>query len=67
RGFLRAYATVRPPRPGFAARFPVYALDERLTIWEWAHRTRVVWWDAGLTLRAWAEPFVVAAEIALTP
>jgi hygromycin-B 7''-O-kinase len=66
--FLRAYAAIQPLRPGVATRLPVYALDERLAIWEWAHRTHVVWWDANLTLRAWAVPFIAAvAEIALTP
>ena len=59
--FVRAYAAARPPRPGFAARLPLYLLDERLAIWEWAQRERLVWWPADLTLRAWAEPFLAAA------
>jgi hypothetical protein len=49
--FVRTYAARLPPRPGFAVRFLLYALDERLAIWEWAQRTRVVWWAADLTLR----------------
>ncbi len=36
--FVRAYTASRPPRPGFAARLPVYVLEERLAIWEWAQR-----------------------------
>lgn len=58
--FVRAYLAGEPPRPGFAERFPVYLLDERLAIWEWAQRERLAWWDAALTLRAWLEPFTSA-------
>ena len=60
--FVRAYLAGRPARPGFAARFPVYMLDERLAIWEWAQRERLVWWEPSLTLRQWAEPFTSAFE-----
>lgn len=55
--FVRAYLAARPPRAGFAERFPVYVLDERLAVWEWAQRERLVWWDPDLMLREWAEPF----------
>ena len=43
--FAREYLRRRPPRPGFAARFPLYMLDERLIIWTFAHRHGIVWWD----------------------
>ncbi|GHO69938.1 hypothetical protein KSC_088300 [Ktedonobacter sp. SOSP1-52] len=59
--FLRTYLQLQPPRPGFEARFPLYMLKERLAIWEWAHRTDMVWWQRDLTLREWIEPFLSIA------
>ena len=56
--FVGAYLTAFPPRPGFAERLAAYALNERLEIWGWAHRSGVAWWDPGLSLRAWLAPFV---------
>lgn len=59
--FLKTYLQLQPPRPGFEARFPLYMLKERLAIWEWAHRTDMVWWQRNLTLREWFEPFLSIA------
>jgi len=39
----------RPSRPGFAKRFPVYMLLDRLIIWRFGQR-HGVWWDPRLTL-----------------
>jgi hypothetical protein len=61
--FAQAYFAARPPRPGFAARFPLYMLDERLAIWEWAQRERLVWWNPELSLRRWLEPFTAWAAV----
>lgn len=58
--FVGAYLAVRPPRPGFAERLAIYALNERLEIWGWACRTGVAWWDRRLPLREWLEPFVAS-------
>jgi hygromycin-B 7''-O-kinase len=65
RVFARAYAEStrscgRGLRPGFADRFPVYMLLDRLIIWQFGQR-HGVWWDAGLTLREWADPYVSVA------
>lgn len=56
----RAYLAAWPPRPGFAARSPLSMIDERLAIWEWAQRERRRWWDPGLSLRQWLEPFTAS-------
>ena len=58
RAFVQAYARRmrelgRSLRPGFAERFPVYMLLDRLIIWGFAQR-HGVWWDERLTLREWA-------------
>lgn len=61
RAFVRAYVAGarrygRPLRPGFAARFPIYMLLDRLIIWQYGQR-HGVWWERSLTLREWAEPY----------
>jgi aminoglycoside phosphotransferase (APT) family kinase protein len=45
-----------PLRPGYAERFPVYMLLDRLIIWQFGQR-HGVWWDPDLTLHEWANPF----------
>jgi aminoglycoside phosphotransferase (APT) family kinase protein len=49
----QARACGRPLRPGFAERFVIYMLLDRLIIWQFGQR-HGVWWDEGLTLREWA-------------
>jgi hygromycin-B 7''-O-kinase len=61
RAFVQAYlkqslAYGNPRRYGFAERFPIYMLLDRLIIWQYGQR-HGVWWDPGLTLREWASPF----------
>ena len=58
--FLRAYHSHRPFRPDFEKRFPLYMLQDRLSMWEWAHREKRIWWDESLTFRGWAERFTSA-------
>jgi aminoglycoside phosphotransferase (APT) family kinase protein len=58
--FLRAYSKRRPLRAGWQERFPLYMLQERLAMWEWAQREKRIWWDERLTLREWVEPFTSA-------
>lgn len=60
REFLNTYSSHRPLRPGFEKRFPLYMLQDRLSMWEWAHREKRIWWDESLTLRGWAERFTSA-------
>lgn len=61
RAFVGAYVEQmgvcnRSLRPGFAERFPVYMLLDRLIIWQFGQR-HGVWWDARLTLQEWASPY----------
>ena len=60
--YVWSYLRQRPPRPGFAQRFPLYMLADRLEVWEWAHRTDRVWWDRSLSLQAWAQPATEALD-----
>jgi hygromycin-B 7''-O-kinase len=58
RAFVQAYSKQalvhgNPRRRGFAERFPVYMLLDRLIIWQYGQR-HGVWWDPKLTLREWA-------------
>jgi aminoglycoside phosphotransferase (APT) family kinase protein len=57
RAFLRAYHALRPERPRFAERFPMYMLHDRLIFWEYGQRNKL-WFREGMTLRDWAEPQV---------
>ena len=60
--YVWSYLRQRPPRAGFARRFPLYMLAERLEVWEWAYRTDRVWWDRSLSLQAWARPATEALD-----
>jgi hygromycin-B 7''-O-kinase len=55
RELIRAYAALRPPRSGFAERFIVYLVRERLEIWLYGH-AKAAWFPVDLGLRAWLEP-----------
>ena len=66
RAFLRTYLGLRPPRPGFADRFPVYMLRDRLIIWEYIQRPGMEHMRGGKqTLRAWAEPHTASLDALL--
>ena len=56
REFLSGYRSARELRPGFTQRFALYMLRDRLIIWEFGQRNKI-WFDEGLTLREWAEPY----------
>jgi aminoglycoside phosphotransferase (APT) family kinase protein len=61
RSFLSRYLEEHPPREGFATRFPVYMLRDRLIVWEYGVRPDTpTWWDPRLELRAWAEPYTAS-------
>jgi hygromycin-B 7''-O-kinase len=53
RAFAGAYRDAWALRPGFAERFPLYMLAERLIIWEFGHRNKM-WFTGEETLREWA-------------
>lgn len=55
--YVRTYASLRPPRPGFVERFRHYALHDRLILWEYGQRNDI-WFRPGQTLRAFAERFM---------
>jgi aminoglycoside phosphotransferase (APT) family kinase protein len=58
REFIQAYIRQKPPRPGFAERFAVYMLLDRLIIWEFALRHNANWWDQRLSLQEWAGRYI---------
>lgn len=53
--FTGAYLARRPPRPGFAQRFPIYLLHDSLIIWLFCLRNHDIWWPKGMTLQIWVE------------
>lgn len=60
--FLAAYKEQTTLRPGFAARFPVYMLYDRIIIWEYLERAEPGWQQEPQTLREWAGPYIGALE-----
>lgn len=59
--FMAGYFDYAPMRPGFRERFPIYLLDERLTLWEWLQRTSPDWWQSStIGLRDWIQPVLDA-------
>jgi len=58
REFAQTYLRKKPPRPGFAKRFPVYMLQDRAILWEFFQRHGLRWWDEKWTFRDWASQYV---------
>ncbi|OGO52552.1 MAG: hypothetical protein A2148_08655 [Chloroflexi bacterium RBG_16_68_14] len=56
RGFLAGYQANRALRPGFAERFPLYMVADRLVIWQYGQRNKV-WFDSNVLFREWASAF----------
>jgi aminoglycoside phosphotransferase (APT) family kinase protein len=56
--FIYGYRKHHPLRLGFAERFPIYMLDDRLAVWELLQKIGKVEWDEQLTLRAWISRYV---------
>ncbi len=65
--FIGAYLARKPPRPGFAQRFPVYLLHDCLIIWAYCVRHNDIWWPADMTLRRWVEETLAALRAAGLP
>ncbi len=61
--FVQAYSDLKPPRPGFVERFPVYMLLDRLILWEFAQKNNMKWWDESGTFRDWASRYIALQEI----
>ncbi len=57
RAFIDGYAAQRPLREQFADRIALYVLADRLIFWEYGQRNKI-WFKPGVTLRAFAGPFV---------
>ena len=55
---VQAYAERKSLRPGFAKRFPVYMLLDRLIIWEYFQRNGNVPWNKQWTFRDWASRYI---------
>jgi aminoglycoside phosphotransferase (APT) family kinase protein len=60
--FARTYLTRRRPRPGFAERFAIYMLRDRLIVWEYGTRPEQGWFAAGQSLRQYAGPYLELAR-----
>jgi aminoglycoside phosphotransferase (APT) family kinase protein len=68
RAFVDAYLAPKPPRLGLCERLAVYLLRDRLLVWEYFQRPdHAPFWDPRLTLRQWAEPYLLAFVALLTP
>jgi hygromycin-B 7''-O-kinase len=61
--FISAYVSQRPPRPGFAERFPLYMLLDRLIIWSFCQRNGLLSWNEQWTFREWASHYVLFKPI----
>ncbi len=55
--FMKGYTDYRPLRPGFAGRFPLYMLDNRLGVWEFFQLIGRTEWNEEWTLREWASRY----------
>jgi len=62
REFLTTYLRLKPARPGFAARFPLYMLLDRLIIWDHLQRNEAATAANLGTLRNWAEFYTLIAN-----
>lgn len=56
--FAQAYVENISLRPGFAERFPIYMLHDRLIIWEYIQRNGNVAWNATKTFRDWSSRYI---------
>lgn len=59
--FVDAYVAQRPLRPGAAERLSIYALCDRMVLWEYGTRNHL-WFGEGDTLRGTAQPVVERAR-----
>jgi hygromycin-B 7''-O-kinase len=63
--FILGYKKHRPLRPGFAQRFLIYMLDNRLSAWEFLQKIGKVEWEERLTLREWVDHYVSSSTLSL--
>ncbi len=55
--FANSYLSHKPARAGFAERYALYMLRDRLIIWEYGTRPGNNWFAQGQSFRGYAEPF----------
>ena len=60
RAFATTYLRHKPPRTGFAERYALYMLRDRLSIWEYGTRPGKNWFAHGQSFRDYAEPFITS-------
>jgi hypothetical protein len=60
RAFASAYLTQKPARQGFAERYALYMLRDRLIAWEYGTRPGNNWFRQGQSFRDYAEPFTLS-------
>ena len=58
RAFASAYLTRKPARDGFAERYVLFMLRDRLIAWEYGTRPGNNWFAQGQSFRDYAEPFI---------
>ena len=56
-GFGKTYLARRPARPGFAERYALYMLRDRLIVWEYGTRPANEWFPAGQSFHDYAERY----------
>ncbi len=61
--FFAAYRKSRPLRPGFAQRFPLYMLLDRVILWAFFQGNGWRWWPEHWTFRDWASQYISPATI----
>lgn len=57
RAFASSYLKQRPARAGFAERYALYMLRDRLIVWEYGTRHGTNWFAPGQSFRDYVEPF----------
>lgn len=58
--FTRAYLTERPARPGFAERYELYMLRDRLIAWDYGTRPGIDWYPEYHSFREYAETYTAS-------
>lgn len=66
RAFATTYLAQKPARTGFAERYALYMLRDRLIMWEYGTRPGNNWFAQGQSFRDYAEPFTVSWRL-VTP
>jgi len=61
--FGTAYLESRPARPGFAERYALFMLRDRLITWEYGTRPRHDWFPEGRSFRDYTERYIVSSRL----